>query len=92
MIAAGLVTGALGAGSSGSILDWAIFVDPPGDHLAPSTVPAAKPEVLNWYTGFVSLRTKRQPLCTFGRAANLPPLPRLVPAEAGVPSVAAGAR
>jgi hypothetical protein len=74
VIASGLVTGVVNAGSPSSMA-WAIFMDPPGKHISPSTVLVRNPEVLNWYAGFVSVRDALEPIfCTFGRAANLPPL------------------
>lgn len=76
MIAAGLVTGVVNAGSPSSVA-WAIFMDPPGKHIAPSAEPVPKPEVLNWYAGFASVQYGQEVFCTFGRAANLPPLPLL---------------
>ena len=76
MIAAGLVTGVVKAGSPSSVA-WAIFMDPPGKHIAPSLERVPKPEVLNWYAGFVSVQYGQEVFCTFGRAANLPPLPLL---------------
>jgi len=70
VIAAGLVT----TDSSGSIY-WAIFVNPPGRHIAISSVILPNPEILNWYAGFVSAEYPQENVfCTFGRAANLPPL------------------
>lgn len=72
VLVAGLVTGPV---TSGSPIYWAVFVDPPGKHLAPSAEPLGKPVVLNWTGAFVSVKTTRQPFCDFGRAANLPPLP-----------------
>ena len=76
VIAAGLVTGVMNAGSPSSVA-WAIFMDPPGKHIAPSTEPVPKPEVLNWYAAFVSVQYGQEVFCTFGRAANLPSLPLL---------------
>jgi hypothetical protein len=76
VIAAGLVTGVVNAGSPSSVA-WAIFMDPPGKHIAPSLERVPKPEVLNWYAGFVSVQYGQEVFCTFGRAANLPPLPLL---------------
>jgi hypothetical protein len=74
VIASGLVTGVVNAGSPSSMA-WAIFVDPPGKHISPSTVLVRNPEVLNWYAGFVSVQDPQEPIfCTFGHAANLPPL------------------
>jgi hypothetical protein len=74
VIASGLVTGIVDAGSPSAVA-WAIFVDPPGQHIAPSAVPVRNPEILNWYAGFVSVQDPQEPIfCTFGRAANLPPL------------------
>jgi hypothetical protein len=72
VLVAGLVIGPV---TSGSSIYWAIFVDPPGKHIAPSTEPVRKPVVLNWIGAFVSVKTTQQPFCDFGRAANLPPLP-----------------
>ena len=76
VIAAGLVTGVVNAGSPRSVA-WAIFMDPPGKHIAPSAEPVPKPEVLNWYAGFASVQYGQEVFCTFGRAGNLPPLPLL---------------
>lgn len=71
-----LVTGlVIGPVTSGSSIYWAVFVDPPGKHIAPSAEPLPKPVILNWIGGFVSVKTTRQPFCDFGRAADLPPLP-----------------
>jgi len=72
VLVAGLVTGPSTFGSS---LYWAVFVDPPGKHIAPSAEPVPKPEVLNWIGAFVSVETTQHPFCDFGHAANLPPLP-----------------
>jgi hypothetical protein len=72
VLVAGLVTGPL---TSGSSIYWAVFVDPPGKHIAPSTQPVRRPMILNWIGAFVSVKTTQQPFCNFGRAANLPPLP-----------------
>lgn len=72
LVAAGLVVGPVEAGSA---LYWAIFVDPPGKHIAPSTETVAKPAILNWIGAFVSVETTKQPFCDFGRSANLPSLP-----------------
>src|ERR1035438_2433644 len=76
VIAAGLVTGVVNAGSPSSVA-WAIFMDPPGKHIAPSAEPVPKPEVLNCYAGFASVQYGQEVFCTFGRAANLPSLPLL---------------
>ena len=72
VLVAGLVTGPV---TSGSSIYWAIFVDPPGKHIAPSAEQMPKPVILNWIGAFVSVMTTRQPFCDFGRAADLPPLP-----------------
>jgi len=72
VLVAGLVTGPV---SSGSPIYWAVFVDPPGKHIAPSAEPMSKPVILNWIGAFVSVKSARQPFCDFGRAADLPPLP-----------------
>jgi len=70
VIAAGFVT----TDSSGSMA-WAIFVDPPGNHFGVSGGNPNPPERLNWYAGFVSAEYPQENVfCTFGRAANLPPL------------------
>ena len=74
VIVPGLVTGVVNAGSPSSVA-WAIFMDPPGKHISPSTVLVRNPEVLNWYAGFVSVQDPQEPIfCTFGHAANLPTL------------------
>jgi hypothetical protein len=75
VISAGLVRT-----SSPRSVAWAIFVDPPGHHipLYMGRAPAPKLEPLNWYAGFVPLQDPQEEVfCTFGRAANLPPLPLL---------------
>jgi hypothetical protein len=72
VLVAGLVTGPV---TSGSRLYWAVFVDPPGKHIAPYMESVPKPEVLDWIGAFVSVKTTRHPFCDFGRAANLPPMP-----------------
>jgi hypothetical protein len=72
VLVAGLVTGPV---TSGSSIYWAVFVDPPGRHMAPSAEPLPKPVILNWIGGFVSVKSAQQPFCDFGRAADLPPLP-----------------
>lgn len=74
VLVTGLVTGPPTAGSS---LYWAVFVDPPGKHIAPySQLPAGgKPTILNWIGGFVPVKAGHHPFCDFGHAANLPPLP-----------------
>jgi hypothetical protein len=74
VIAAGLVSGVVNAGSPSSI-DWAIFVDPPGKHIGPSSQPVPNPVILNWYAGFISTQYPQEEVfCTFGHAADLPPL------------------
>ncbi len=72
VLVAGLVTGPV---TSGSPLYWAVFVDPPGKHIAPSAEAMPKPVILNWIGAFVSVKTTQQPFCDLGRAADLPPLP-----------------
>jgi hypothetical protein len=72
VLVAGLVTGPV---SFGSTVYWAIFVDPPGKHIAVSMGTPAKPAILNWMGGFVSVNSSEQPFCDFGTAANLPTLP-----------------
>jgi hypothetical protein len=72
VLVAGLVTGPV---TSGSSVYWAVFVDPPGKHIAPSAEPMPNPVILNWIGAFVSVKTTQQPFCDFGRAADLPPLP-----------------
>jgi hypothetical protein len=72
VLVAGLVTGPV---TSGSSIYWAVFVDPPGKHIAPSAEPLPKLVILNWIGAFVSVKTTQQPFCDFGRAADLPPLP-----------------
>jgi hypothetical protein len=72
VLVAGLVTGPV---TSGSSMYWAIFVDPPGKHIAPSAEAMRKPVILNWIGAFVSVNTTQQLFCDFGRAADLPPLP-----------------
>jgi hypothetical protein len=72
VLVAGLVTGPV---TSGSSIYWAVFVDPPGKHIAPSAEPLSKPVILNWIGAFVSVKSAQQPFCDFGRAADLPPLP-----------------
>lgn len=72
VLVSGLVIGPV---TSGSSIYWAVFVDPPGKHIAPSAEPLPKPVILNWIGGFVSVKTTQQPFCDFGRAADLPPLP-----------------
>jgi hypothetical protein len=74
VIAAGLVSGVVNAGSPSSV-DWAIFVDPPGKHVAVSMGTPAKRAILNWYAGFISVEHPQENVfCTFGHAADLPPL------------------
>jgi hypothetical protein len=72
VLVAGLVTGPV---TSGSPIYWAVFVDPPGRHVAPYAEPVHKPQILNWIGAFVSVKTTQNPFCDFGRAADLPPLP-----------------
>jgi hypothetical protein len=72
VLVAGLVTG---PATSGSSIYWAVFVDPPGKHIAPSSQPLPKPVILNWIGAFVSVTSPQRPFCDFGHAANLPPLP-----------------
>jgi hypothetical protein len=48
VLVAGLVTGPV---TSGSSIYWAVFVDPPGKHIAPSAEPLPKPVILNWIGG-----------------------------------------
>ena len=76
VLVAGLVTGPV---TSGSSIYWAVFVDPPGKHVAPSSQPLPKPVILNWIGGFVSVKSAQQPFCDFGRADDLPPLPVFSP-------------
>lgn len=52
---------------------WAVYVDPPGEHLAPSAEAVPHPVHLNWYAGFLS--SWAHPFCTFGHSRGLPPLP-----------------
>jgi hypothetical protein len=67
---------ATGPTTAGSRLYWAVFVDPPGPHIAPYAEGAPKnPIILNWIGGFVPVKDPRNIFCDFGRAANLPPLP-----------------
>jgi hypothetical protein len=79
VLVAGLVTGPV---TSGSPIYWAVFVDPPGMHFAPTMEPVRKPEILNWIGAFVSVKTTKRPFCDFGRAGNLPPLPVFVESSA----------
>jgi len=73
VLGAELVTGPVTAGSR---LYWAVFVDPPGPHIAPySQGPPKDPVILNWIGAFVPVRDPGQLFCDFGHAANLPPLP-----------------
>jgi hypothetical protein len=72
VLVAGLVTGSLEAGSR---LYWAVFVDPPGKHIAPYSQAVSRPAILNWIGAFVPVQNTSEPFCTFGRAADLPPLP-----------------
>ena len=72
VLVAGLVAGPV---TSGSSTYWAVFVDPPGRHIAPSAEPMSKPVILNWIGAFVPVESAQQPFCDFGRAADLPPLP-----------------
>jgi hypothetical protein len=72
VLVAGLVTGPVEAGSP---LYWAVFVDPPGKHIAPYSQPVNKPAILNWIGGFVPVKQSNEPFCDFGHAADLPPLP-----------------
>lgn len=77
VIAAGLVSGVVNFGTPSSV-DWAIFTDPPSKHIGLSSQPVPSPVVLNWYAGFISVQYPQEEVfCTFGRAANLPPLPLL---------------
>jgi hypothetical protein len=48
VLAAGLVTGPAASGSS---IYWAVFVDPPGKHLAPSAEPLNACIWHNWMIG-----------------------------------------
>jgi hypothetical protein len=63
--------------TSGSSMYWAVFVDPPGKHIAPSTQPLPKPVILNWIGAFVPVKSPQQLFCDFGRAAYLPTLSQL---------------
>ncbi len=72
VLGAGLVTGEVEAGSP---LYWAVFVDPPGSHIAPYSQPVKNPQTLNWIGAFVPVKNAQEPFCDFGRAASLPPLP-----------------
>lgn len=69
IVAAGLVTS---AGEKRPI--FAIFMNPPGSHIAPYSGPVpSSAVVLNWYAGFTSGKGKA--FCTFGYSPYLPPLP-----------------
>lgn len=72
LLVEGLVSGPPRAGSR---LYWAVFVDPPGKHLAPSSRPLPHPVVLNWIGGFVPVNSAQEPFCDFGHADDLPSLP-----------------
>jgi hypothetical protein len=73
VLGATLVTGPATAGSR---LYWAVFVDPPGKHVAPyAEGPPKNPTVLNWIGGFVPVKDPGEPFCDYGHAADLPPLP-----------------
>lgn len=73
VLGAALVTGPAEAGSR---LYWAVFVDPPGPHIAPYMEgPPKNPVILNWIGAFVPVRDQHEPFCDYGHAANLPPLP-----------------
>ena len=72
LVVAGMVKG---PENSGSPLYWAVFVDPPGKHLAPSAETPALATRLNWIGAFVPIRAPEQLFCDFGHASNLPPLP-----------------
>jgi hypothetical protein len=50
-------------------------VDPPGKHIAPYSQAVSKPAILNWIGAFVPVKNTGEPFCTFGHAADLPPLP-----------------
>jgi hypothetical protein len=53
---------------------WAVFVNPKGQHIAPSSGRSTgRSRVLNWYAGFVT--TRKQPFCSFGYSSALPRLP-----------------
>ncbi len=56
---------------------WAVFMNPPGNHLGVSTelVPPRHRNVLNWYAAFVPVRGSSPIFCTFGRSSRLPVLP-----------------
>lgn len=55
---------------------WAVFVDPPGPHIGPSSgPPVAYPAILNWYVGFIDPTGAGRPFCSFGYSPSLPPLP-----------------
>jgi len=58
-------------------VQWAVFYDPPGPHLAPTANRAARPPTANWYAGFVSVNQVTRPFCTFGYYRPLPSLPNL---------------
>ncbi len=73
VLGAAVVTGPVAAGSR---LYWAVFVDPPGPHIAPySEGPPKNPVILNWIGAFVPVKDPGHPFCDYGHAANLPPLP-----------------
>lgn len=53
---------------------FAVFMNPPGQHTAPSAEPLSPSHPrLNWYAAFVS--SPKQPFCTFGHSPSLPALP-----------------
>jgi hypothetical protein len=64
VIAAGLVTGVVNAGSPSSVA-WAIFMDPPGRHIAPSGEPVPKPRMsrVPWNFGGGPVMFRRRPPC-----------------------------
>jgi hypothetical protein len=86
VVRAGLVRATFASG-----VLWAVFVDPPGQHLAPSTEPTSHPEVLNWYVGFAAGETGRVALCSFGRSPELSALPIvMVPTPTRLPPACSG--
>lgn len=57
--------------------EWAVFLNPPGNHFGVSAgmYPPKHPASLNWYAAFVPVRGTQPIFCTFGRSTRLPALP-----------------
>lgn len=63
--------------SQGPNPEWAVFLNPAGQHFGVYTgmKPPQHPAILNWYAAFVPVRGSQPIFCTFGKSTRLPVLP-----------------